>query len=158
MRDVKQACSDTIEESISSTEEVALHRKRARVYKGLPASSTTHITFNTSFHRHITISPSNSSTSHRTILHECGTVSWSVLNSLCSKQTKQTSAVSSFDLLTPALLNTREYGGYTGTRVGEEHIQDLPHTPETGRKQSSPTPLRDGSTKLATQFRAARTP
>ena len=90
MRPVKQACSDTIEESIPSTDEVAPQRKRARVYKGSPPSSTTRITFNTSFHPHIIISHSNNSTSHLTILHECGTVSWSVLNSFSarSKQNK----------------------------------------------------------------------
>ena len=44
VRLVKQARSDTVEESISSTDEVAPKRKRARVYKGSQPSSTTHIT------------------------------------------------------------------------------------------------------------------
>ena len=82
VRPVKQACSDTIEESISPTDKVAPQRKRARVYKGSPPSSTTHITFNTFGHLNITISHANNSTSHRTIFHKCRTISWSVLNSL----------------------------------------------------------------------------
>ena len=69
VRPVKQARSDTIEESISSTDEVAPQRKRATVYKGSPPSATTHIAFNTSCHHNITISHSNKSTSHRTIFH-----------------------------------------------------------------------------------------
>ena len=40
-RPVKQVCSDTIEESISSTDEVTPQLMRARVYKGSPPSSTT---------------------------------------------------------------------------------------------------------------------
>ena len=67
---------------MSSTDEVAPQRKRARVYKEAPPSSNIHITSNASFHLHITISRSNNSTSHRTILHEWSPVSWSVLNSL----------------------------------------------------------------------------
>ena len=124
VRPVKQACIYTIEDTISSTDEVAPQRKRARVYKGSPPSSTTHITINTSFHLHVhlhfTISRSNNSTSHRTILHKCSTVSWSVLNSLRHEANK--TSISN-ELIrpapAPALLNTREYGGYAGTRVGE---------------------------------------
>ena len=36
-----------------------------------------------------------------------------------SKQTRQPSASSPFDPCAPALVNTREHGGYAGTRVGE---------------------------------------
>ena len=120
VRPVKQACSDTTEETISSTDECAPQRKRVRVNNGRPPRSTTHITFNTSFHLHITISHSNNVTSHRTILHKCGTVSWSVLNSLGLEA--NTTSISN-ELIrsapAPALLNTREYGGYAGIRVGE---------------------------------------
>ena len=42
VRAVKQACSDTIEETISSTDEVAAQRKRARVYKGSAPPHTSH--------------------------------------------------------------------------------------------------------------------
>ena len=42
----------------------------------------------------------------------------------------------------PALLNTRKFGGYGGLE-SERRIRDLPHTPETGRRQSSPTPVTD---------------
>ena len=38
VRPAKQACSDTIEESTSSTDEVTPQRKRARVYRGSPPS------------------------------------------------------------------------------------------------------------------------
>ena len=134
VRPVKQACSDTVEKTISSTDEVAPQRKRVRVYKGSPPSSTTHITFNSSFHLHVTISHSNKSTPHCTILHKCGTVSWSVLNSLRLEASK-----TSFSnlLIRPALPNTREYGGYAGTRVREAQNPGATHV---------------------TQFRAARTP
>ena len=50
VRPVKQACGDTIEETISSTDEVAPQWKRPRVYKGSPPSSTTHITFKVQAH------------------------------------------------------------------------------------------------------------
>ena len=107
MRPVTQACSDTIEESISSTDDVAPQRKRARVYKGSPPSSTTHITFNTSCHFH---------SSHRTIFHKCATVSWFVLNSLRLEANKTCFSNELIRLVpAPALLNTRKIGGYAGT-------------------------------------------
>ena len=101
---VKQACSDNIEETISSTDDLAPQRKRARVNKEAPPSSNIHITSNASFHLHITTSHSCNSTSHGTILHGYGTVSWSVHNSLWLEANKT---------------NTREHGGCAGTRVGE---------------------------------------
>ena len=122
---VKQACSDAIEESVSSTDEVAPQRKRARVCGGSPPSSTTHITFNTSCHLHITVSHSNNSTSHRTshrtVFHKCGIVSWSVLTSLRLEANKTSFGNEHIrrPALVPALLNTRKFGGYAGTRVGE---------------------------------------
>ena len=110
MRPVKQACTDTIEESISSTDEFAPQRKCARVCKGSVPSSNIHFT----------ISHSNNSTSHRTILHKCGAVSWSVLDSLRLEAHK---TIVDNELIrplpAPALLNTREHDGYAGTRAGE---------------------------------------
>ena len=97
VRPVTQSCRDTIEETISSTDEVTPQRKRARVYKGSPPSSTTHTltTFNTSSHLHITTSHSNNRTSHRTIFHTPLGLFSPVFG---SKQIKQTSAMSSFVL------------------------------------------------------------
>ena len=130
---VKQACSDNIEETISSTDEVAPERKRARVYNEAPPSSDIHITSNASFHLHITISHSCNSTSHGTILHEKGTVSWSVLNS-GSKQTKQSSAKSSFDPCPRLPCSTTWVTVGTQGLVSEKRrIQDPPRTTETGR-------------------------
>ena len=55
MRPVKQACSDTIEETISSTDEAVAQRKRARYYKGSSPCPITHTVTDTSFSLHITI-------------------------------------------------------------------------------------------------------
>ena len=67
------------------------------------------------FHFH-----SNNGTSHRTILHECGTVSWPVLNSIRLEANKTIVGLKPIrPLPAPALVNTREHGGYAGTRVGE---------------------------------------
>ena len=63
---------------------------------------------------------SNNRTSHRTILHECGTVSWYVLNSLRLEANKTiVGHVPIRPLPAPALLNTREHSGCAGNRVGE---------------------------------------
>ena len=72
-RPVKQVCSDTIEESIPSTDEVTLQRKRARVYKRSPPSSTTQIRFSTSCHLHITVSlqQQHSSPHHLSHVGQC---------------------------------------------------------------------------------------
>ena len=121
MRPVKQARSDTIEETISSTDEVAPQRKRARV-RGSPPSPIIHDMINISFHLHTIISHSSNRTSHRTILHKCGNAAGSVLTSLrleenvasCGNEHIRRRLVP-----VPPLLNTREHDGYAGTRVGE---------------------------------------
>ena len=100
VRPVKQACSDTFEESISSTDEVTLQRKRARVYKGSPPSATTQSCStppSTSLHLHITTFHSNNSTSHRTITSVAPFLGlFSPV--FGSKQIKQASAMSTFVL------------------------------------------------------------
>ena len=67
VRLVKQACSDTIEETISSTDEAPPQRKRIRVYKGSSPGSNIHIRFSTSCHLHITDFHFNNSTFHSII-------------------------------------------------------------------------------------------
>ena len=98
-----------------------LVRKHAGIYEGSPPSSTTHITFYTSCHLHITVSHSNSSTSHRIIFHTWGNVSGSVLTGL-RLEAKNTSCGNEHTRRpapVPASENTRKFGLYTGTRVGE---------------------------------------
>ena len=77
-------------------------------------NSTTH------FVQHLPPRPHHSA-SHRTILHECGTVSGFVLNSV---QLEANKTGVGEELIRPApalaLLNTREYGGYSGTRRSAE--------------------------------------
>ena len=74
-----------------------------------------HITFNTSPHKSCSAPPAtlthpspNNSTSHRTILHKCGTVSSFVLNSLANKTSISNELIRLVPA--PALLNTREFG------------------------------------------------
>ena len=117
VRRAQQACSDTIEETISSTDEAVAQRKRARFYKRSSlVPSYTPLT-DTSFHLHITIFHSYNSFSHRPMHHECGTLSWSVLHSLGLKT--DDSHESGQPLPASALLNNLGQGGYTGIRVGE---------------------------------------
>ena len=77
MRPDKQACSDTVQVTISWTDEAVAQRKRA------PSScSIIHTMTDTSLHLHITTFHSHDSSSHRVMHHERGTVYWSVLHSL----------------------------------------------------------------------------
>ena len=115
VRPAKKACSDTIEETISSTDEAVAQRKRARFYKGSSPSPIKHPTIDTSLH--ITTFHSHNSSSHRTMHYERGTVSWSVLHILqletdSSHEPGQSSSAR-------ALVNNLGRGGYAGTRVGE---------------------------------------
>ena len=64
-------------------------------------NSTTHVTINTSFHLHITVSHSNDSTSHRIISHKWGNVSGSVLTSLRHEAILQAAAMSTFVVVLP---------------------------------------------------------
>ena len=82
VRPVKQACSDTIEETISSTDEAVAQRKRARFHEGSSGCPTIHTWTDTSLHLHITTFRSHDSSSHGTVHHERVTVHWSVIHSL----------------------------------------------------------------------------
>ena len=121
----KQACSDTTEETISSTDEAVAQRKRARFYKGSSPCPTIHTVIDTSLHLHTTIFHSHDSSSHRTMHHECGTLSWSVLHSLWLKT--DDSHKSSQPSPAPDLLNNLIHGGYAGIRVGEAENPGPPH-------------------------------
>ena len=61
----EEACqtSDTIEETISSTDEAVAQRKRARFYKGSSPCPIIHTTTDTSLHLHITTFRSHDSSS-----------------------------------------------------------------------------------------------
>ena len=99
---------------------------------------------------------SKNSTSHRTILHECGTVSWFVLNSLSarSKQNKHRQRAHS----TCARACLAEHSRIRWVRRdSSRRSAELGHARDWTVTEQ-PTPVRDGSMKLATQFRAARTP
>ena len=85
VRPVKQACSDTVEETISSTVEAVAQRKRARFSTGLSPCPIVHTMTDTSLHLHSTTFRSHDSSSHRTMHHERVTVHWSVLHSLRPK-------------------------------------------------------------------------
>ena len=103
MRPVKQACSNTIGETISSVEEAVTQRKRARFHNGSPCPI-----IRTSLHLHITTFNSHDSSSHRTMHHERGTVHWSVLHSLRFKTDDSRESGQPFS-----------HVGYAGIRVGE---------------------------------------
>ena len=117
MRPVKQVCSDTIEKTISSTDEAVAQRKRARSHKGSPPCPIIHTMIDTSLHLHIPTFHSHNSSSHRTVHHERGTVSWSVLRSLqlLTDDNHEPGQPSS----ARALLNNLGHGGYAGIRVRE---------------------------------------
>ena len=82
VRPVKQACSDTIEKTISSTREIRRQRKRARFYKGSSLCPIIHTMTDTSLHLHITTVHCRDSSSQSTMHHERGIVYWSVLHCL----------------------------------------------------------------------------
>ena len=70
VRRVKQACSDAVEETISSTGEAVAQRKRARFYKGSSPCPIIHTMTDTSLHLHITTFRSRDCSSHGTVHHE----------------------------------------------------------------------------------------
>ena len=87
MRPVKHACSDTVEESISSTDEVAPHPTAAP----LTAQSFTNAAPFLGLFNNLRLEAHKTNASSGLIR----------------------------PVPVPALLNTREFGGYAGTRVGE---------------------------------------
>ena len=97
---------------------------------------------------------SKNSTSHRTILQECGTVSWFVLNSLSaqSKQNKHQQRARS----TCARACLAEHSRIRWVRRdSSRRSTELGHARDWTVTEH-PTPVRDGSMKLATQFRAGQ--
>ena len=119
VRPVEQACSDTIEETISSTDVAVAQRKRSRFYKGSSPCPILHITI---FHSH-------DSSSHRTMHHECGTLSLSVLHSL---RLKTVMSPVSPRLRLPCWTTWAKADTLEFVSEGRK-IQDLPRTTETGR-------------------------
>ena len=130
---VKQACSDTIEESISSTVEVASQRKRARVCKWSPPSSTTHHVqhFLSPQQHHFPfrqqhLSPHNLSQMWHRLL-------------VCSQQRLEANKTSFSNELIRLVRHpcwTPENSvGTQGLESERRRTQFLSHTPETGRAQ-----------------------
>ena len=142
-RPIEQACSDTVEERVSSTDEVVAQRK---CYKGSSPCPIIHTMTDTSLHLHITTFRFHDSSSHRTNVSPFSTASGS----------RQTTVKNPVSPRRRVLLNSLGHGGSAGIGVGE--AENPGRTTETGRYQSSPTPLTDGSTKPETQCRVARTP
>ena len=68
VRPVKQACSDTIEETTSSADEAVAQRKRARFYEGSSPCPIIQTRTNTSLHLHITTFRFHDTSSHGTQL------------------------------------------------------------------------------------------
>ena len=68
VRPVNQACSDTTEETSSSTDEAVVQRKRAQFYKETSPCPIIHIRTDTSLHLHITTFRFHDSSSHGTWL------------------------------------------------------------------------------------------
>ena len=157
----KRLCSSTIEESSSSANGATSQRKRVRCCKEpIPSTSIIHIQTAIALHLHFNIYTfhSHGSSSHRTVHHERATFHCSVTRSLRLEtdgkfESGQLSSAWS-QLNAQGLSDTLE-------SVSEKRkIQGQPHTRErlNERWRSSPTPLTDGSTKLETQSRVARTP
>ena len=110
VRPVKLACSDTVEETISSTDEAVGQRKRTRFYKGSSPCIITYTFIDTALHLHITTFHSHNSSFHRMMYHERATIHCSVTHSLQLKTD---------DNHARALLNNLGHGGYDGICVGE---------------------------------------
>ena len=82
VRPVKQACSDTNEETSSSTDEAVSQRKRARFYKESSPCPIIHIRTDTSLHLHVTTFRFHDSSSHGTWHHERAIIHCFVTHSL----------------------------------------------------------------------------
>ena len=130
-------------ETTSSADDAVAQRKSDRFSKGSSLCPIIH----TSLHLHITIFPSHDGSSHRTMHHEWGTSSWSVLHSLRLK----TDDSHETDQHSPAHALLTNLGPrrvrWNSCWRGANTQQDPPRTTETGRQQSNPSPVSDRSTK-----------
>ena len=117
VRPVKQACSDTIRKRFLQQAKLLPRGSALR-------STKRHTQLQHSHHVQCLLppftSPSPIPTTAPLIAQSStsGTVSWSVLNSLSLEANKTNVGLEPIrPLLAPALLNTREHGGYAGTCV-----------------------------------------
>ena len=112
-RDEKRVCSDTIEESVSST---SPQRKRVRTYKGSPSNLFSHVTLADSCHFHTVVSHYNNTTLPSATFRQPDNPS------LCTPPHARVSTglrvTRSFWLKSSLACNQR-HGGYAGIRVGE---------------------------------------
>ena len=131
--DEKRACSDTTEESVSSTPP---QRKRVRAYKGFPSNLVSHVALPDSCRFHIvcnnnTTFPSATSrqpdsSSHCTLPHARVSTNLCVTHSLWLK-------------CSLAWSSNQRHGGYAGIRVGEA-VNPGPATKERDWTDEQPNP------------------